>query len=214
MGKHEGNGFIEQERDHVPLLDPAIAESFVDVRCALVGVDYSPPVMGTQVMKHRREIGVARKDDELAEPGRVLKEITNIAGDLDVGAVLELRRQRLAVDNLKPSDHKIRAHCCESMRVVRAATANEDAAGITVTPRDCEAAADVILMCLEPYESTGRDPAHPFGGISRKPPRCIFAFTAQGQVHVVEINEQRGQTDLRGPRNHIFIPRSDHRLPT
>ncbi len=213
MRKHEGNGFIEQERDHVPLLDPAIAESLVNFRRAVVGVNHGAPVMRTKVMKHRREIGIAREDDELSEPGRVLKEIANIAGNFDVGAVLELRREWLAVDNLKAGDHEIRAYGCEGMRVVRAVPADENATGIAVAPCYCETAANIVLRRLEPDKPAGCDPAHPFGRISRKTPRCVFALTAQGKVHVVEIDEQRGQADLRGPRNYSFIPRSDHRLP-
>ena len=107
MGKHEGNGFIEQERDHFPLLDPAIAESLVNFRRALVGVNHGAPVVRTKMMKHRREIGVAREDDELSEPGRMLKEIANIAGDLDVGAVLELRRERLKSTTSRPAIMKL-----------------------------------------------------------------------------------------------------------
>ena len=181
MGQHERrHGLIEKKRDHVPLFDPAVAEGFVNVSRAFVGVNHRAPVVRAQMVQNRREIGVAGKDDEFAEAGRMLKEIADVAGDLDVRAILELGGKRLAVHHLKPGDHKIRAHGRESMRIVRPAAADQNAAGIAVTSRHGETAADIILLRFEADEAPGRDPAHPFGWIASESPRCIFALTAQG----------------------------------
>ena len=97
-------------------------------------------------MEDRREIGIARENHELLEASRVFEKITDVACDLDVGAVLELRGERLAVDDLDARDHEIGAHGGKGVRIVRAAPAYELAAGIAVAARDRESAARRLRM--------------------------------------------------------------------
>ena len=61
----------------------------------------SAPGMGPQTMQHRREIGIARQNDELVEEGVMGEDVADIHHDANVGRVLELRRQRRAVDDFK-----------------------------------------------------------------------------------------------------------------
>jgi len=171
--------FIQKKGDHIALLDPAIAEGLVYLGRVLVGVDDRSPVVGAKMMQDGREIGVPGENDELFEAGRMLKKIADIAGDLDVGAVLELIGERLAVDDFEPCDHEVRAHRREAVRIVGAATADELTAGIAIAARNGKSPPRILRMRFETHKPAIRDAAHPFLRISGKAPRSLFALTAQ-----------------------------------
>src|SRR5258706_12004813 len=108
----------------------------------------------------------------------MLQKIPDVAGDLNVGAVLELRRQRLAVDDFQPRYHEVRAHRREIMRIMRPAPADQLAPRIAVAPCNGEPAPHIVLVGLEADEPPCSDAAHPLGGIAGKSPRSFFALTS------------------------------------
>ena len=76
----------------------------------IVRIDHGAPGMGAQTMQQRREIGVARQDNELIEAGFVVQKIADIHDDTNIGGILELCRQRRAIDNFEPRLQEVMAH--------------------------------------------------------------------------------------------------------
>ena len=102
-GLRSGDGAASagQKRDQIRLADLAVADRRVGLRCMIVREDDGAARMGAQTVQHRREVGVARQDDELVEVRVVGEDVADIHHDADIGGILELRGERRAVDDFE-----------------------------------------------------------------------------------------------------------------
>ena len=101
---------FKQQPDQVTLANFAIAQCLVRRGCVIVGEEHDIPRMGPEPMQQRREVGIARQDHELVEMRVMCDEVANIHDHTDIGRILELRRQRWAIDDLEPAPQKMVPH--------------------------------------------------------------------------------------------------------
>jgi hypothetical protein len=185
---------LEQKRHEVHVADLAVADRRVGCRRMVVGEYHRAPGMGAQAMQHRREVGVAGEDDELVELRIVIQDVADVHHHADIGGILELGRERGAVDDLEPGAQEVMAHERERVHVGRVVVGIAARHGVAITadhgdaPRHGEARA-----VGRRDEATALDLPKPQARVLGEALGGFLALSLQRQIDIVVVDKNRTQ---------------------
>ncbi len=131
---------FEQQGDEVGLADLAVADRGIGLGRVVVGEHDRATGVGAQAMQDGREVGVSRQQDELVEARLVVQHVAHVHHHADVGGVLELRRQRRAIDDLEARAQEVMAHERKRVHVGRVVARVAAGHGIAVAAAHDDAA--------------------------------------------------------------------------
>ena len=163
--------------------------------------------MRAQAMQHRREVGIARQDDELVEVGVVREVVAHVHHHADVGGVLELGGERRAVDHLEAGAQEVVAHEREGVhvgRVVMRVTARHRVAVAAV--HDDAAVIAAELRVGRGDQAAALDLVQPRAGVLGETLGRLLALALERQVDVVVVDENRAEARPTRFPLHMELP--------
>ena len=183
---------IEQQPEQVGLTHLAVADRGIGRSGLVVGEDHCAAGMGTKPMQQRREVGIARQDDELIEIGVVRDHVPHVHDDADISGILELGGQRRAVDHFGTGAQEMVPDERERIHIGRAVVAVPARHRIAVAAVQHDPARtrrrETRRRC---DQGAGLDFTQPQGGVLGKPLSGVLALALQRQVDVVVIDKNR-----------------------
>ncbi len=150
-------------------------------------------------MQQRREVGVARQDDELVEVGLVREVVAHVHDHADVGRVLQLRGERRAVDDFEARPQEVVPHERKRVHVGGIVVLIAPRHGIAVAAVHHDAALRIVERCVGRRDQAAvLDLTQPKRGVLRETLSGFLALAFQRQVDVVVIDKHRAKA--RSPR--------------
>ncbi len=162
-------------------------------------------------MQHGREVSVTRKQDELLEARLVGQHVANIHHHADVGGILELGRERRAVDDFETGTQEVVPHERKRVHVRRIIARVPARNRIAVAPAHDDATRlGEARSRRRRNQAPAFDLAQPQGRVLGEPLGCLFILPFQRQVDVVVIDKYRTENSPGGLHPHILQPRCAH----